>query len=181
MNKKETWVLNSSYEITAEVTVARAITLVVIDAAQIHEAYPGKFFHSPSLVVPKPKSIVLNEYVMTDHQPELFGVCSYSGVLERDGYRCAYCDRRAATVDHVFPRSRGGKTEWENCVASCSKCNFRKADQTPEEAGMPLLWHPYVPVGERRKARRNRRRIEAQERIWKGFLSDADVPQAVAV
>lgn len=70
-------------------------------------------------------------------------------VLARDAYVCQYCDRRLAfrdaTIDHVVPRSRGGKNHWTNCVASCKTCNRRKNDRTPEEAGMMLLRRPGLP------------------------------------
>jgi hypothetical protein len=70
-------------------------------------------------------------------------------LMRRDRFTCAYCGElfrdRELTVDHIVPQSRGGRDGWMECVASCSACNFRKADRTPEEAGMPLLYLPYVP------------------------------------
>lgn len=69
------------------------------------------------------------------------------GVFIRDQHRCAYCGGKATTIDHIFPRSRGGLWSWENCVAACENCNFTKADQTPAEAGMPLKHAtPFVPT-----------------------------------
>lgn len=68
---------------------------------------------------------------------------------KRDRMSCCYCNAvlppRDLTVDHIVPVSRGGSTSFNNCVASCGPCNWRKADRTPEEAGMPLLFLPYVP------------------------------------
>jgi hypothetical protein len=70
-------------------------------------------------------------------------------LIRRDRNTCAYCGGlfrdRDLTVDHVLPQSRGGRDGWMACVASCAPCNFRKADRTPEEADMPLLFLPYVP------------------------------------
>jgi len=70
-------------------------------------------------------------------------------VIRRDRQTCAYCgdanDVRKLTVDHILPASRGGALSWMNTVAACRACNARKADRTPEEAGMPLLFTPYVP------------------------------------
>lgn len=57
-------------------------------------------------------------------------------ILERDEYMCAYCGRKAETVDHVFPKSRGGIEDPENLVACCKRCNQRKQSRTLEEAGM---------------------------------------------
>lgn len=67
----------------------------------------------------------------------------------RDRFTCAYCGQvfRAddLTVEHIVPQSRGGATDFLNCVSACSDCNARKADRLPEEAGMPLLYVPYIP------------------------------------
>lgn len=69
------------------------------------------------------------------------------GVFIRDRHRCAYCGGRATTIDHIFPRSRGGRWSWTNCVAACEGCNFAKADRTPHEAGMVLRYaSPYAPT-----------------------------------
>jgi hypothetical protein len=67
----------------------------------------------------------------------------------RDQFLCAYCGLQFAphklTIDHIIPKSFGGKNIWTNCVSACKPCNHAKADRTPEEAGMPLLFVPYVP------------------------------------
>lgn len=64
-------------------------------------------------------------------------------ILIRDNYMCQYCriplSRSDLTIDHVIPKSRGGKTTWENCVASCRDCNREKDNKLPEEAGMQLI------------------------------------------
>lgn len=64
-------------------------------------------------------------------------------VLLRDKFVCQYCTekftRSELTIDHVTPRSKGGITSWDNCVTACKKCNRRKADKTPAEAGMKLI------------------------------------------
>ncbi|MGA0611274.1 HNH endonuclease [Caldimonas sp. KR1-144] len=70
-------------------------------------------------------------------------------LFRRDRHTCAYCgqrfDDRALTCEHIVPQSRGGGWAWMNLVTACRACNGRKADRTPEEAGMPLLYLPYVP------------------------------------
>jgi 5-methylcytosine-specific restriction endonuclease McrA len=71
-------------------------------------------------------------------------------VHTRDKFRCQYCAERfpteELTFDHVVPRSRGGRTTWENIVTCCAECNRKKAARTPEEAGMKLLAKPKKPV-----------------------------------
>jgi 5-methylcytosine-specific restriction endonuclease McrA len=78
-------------------------------------------------------------------------------IFERDRNTCQYCgqafDRKDLNLDHVIPRDRGGPTTWENIVCSCIRCNTRKANRTPQEAGMTLIrkpkrpkWRPFVQV-----------------------------------
>jgi 5-methylcytosine-specific restriction endonuclease McrA len=67
--------------------------------------------------------------------------------MRRDNYKCAYCGRHGETIDHVIPRSRGGQHTWENCVASCTMCNHRKADRLLDELGWTLPVAPAVPRG----------------------------------
>lgn len=74
---------------------------------------------------------------------------SSRAIYKRDGWICQYCgksvDRETASIDHVYPRSRGGGWTWLNCVTSCKACNNKKGNRTPEEAGMPLRNLPFVP------------------------------------
>ena len=71
---------------------------------------------------------------------------SRSGLFIRDRDTCAYCLGPGDTMDHIMPKSRGGAAEWTNAVVACRACNGRKADRTPEEAGMPLLRVPFAPT-----------------------------------
>ncbi len=70
-------------------------------------------------------------------------------LFRRDRMTCAYCGERfperELQCEHIVPESRGGKATWMNLVAACGPCNARKADRTPEEARMPLVYLPYVP------------------------------------
>jgi 5-methylcytosine-specific restriction endonuclease McrA len=68
-----------------------------------------------------------------------------AGVLRRDGRCCAYCGKRADTIDHIVPRSRGGTHTWDNCVAACRTCNSRKADRLLSELGWSLRARPGPP------------------------------------
>ena len=73
---------------------------------------------------------------------------SKKNILVRDRFACAYCGKiaRPLTLDHVIPRSKGGKTNWENCVASCRACNCKKGARTPREARMHPIKRPYQPT-----------------------------------
>lgn len=140
-----TLVLNASYEVLASVSWQRAVTLVVTGMAEIFEADHNREIRSKNLNLPFPKIIRLLQYVIVKHRANRTARLSKKGVLQRDNFTCAYCAGEADTVDHVFPQSRGGGNTWENMAACCKSCNQRKADRTPEEAGMRLRWHPYKP------------------------------------
>jgi 5-methylcytosine-specific restriction endonuclease McrA len=70
-------------------------------------------------------------------------------LFARDANHCQYCGRRFKTtdlsIDHVVPRSRGGRTAWPNVVCACLKCNVKKGGRTPAEAGMRLIHPPREP------------------------------------
>ena len=70
-------------------------------------------------------------------------------LFRRDRHTCAYCGlqfpERELQCEHIVPESRGGGWTWMNLVTACATCNGRKADRTPDEAGMPLVYLPYVP------------------------------------
>ena len=73
---------------------------------------------------------------------------SKKNVMIRDEYRCMYCGAKAKklTIDHVIPMSRGGKTNFENCVAACRPCNNYKGSRKPSEADMYLIRQPHAPT-----------------------------------
>jgi 5-methylcytosine-specific restriction endonuclease McrA len=137
-------VLNASYEPLHTVSIQHAIRMLVREVAVVEESH-GERTIGP---FPVPRVLRLVRYVVT-HWRYAAGRMKYSkhGVLRRDKFRCAYCGlENADTMDHVQPRSRGGRTEWLNAVAAHASCNERKGNRTPSEAGMPLLWQPWVPT-----------------------------------
>jgi 5-methylcytosine-specific restriction endonuclease McrA len=73
---------------------------------------------------------------------------SKKNVLIRDGLKCAYCGgkKRKLTIDHIIPKSRGGKTDFENCVSCCKSCNNKKGSKTPSEAKMYLKVKAFQPT-----------------------------------
>ena len=67
-------------------------------------------------------------------------------IYRRDGNKCVYCGTsKQLTIDHVIPKSKGGRNTWENLVTCCTKCNLKKGDKTPEQAGMKLNSKPFEP------------------------------------
>jgi 5-methylcytosine-specific restriction endonuclease McrA len=93
-----------------------------------------------------PEIILLSRYNKLPQQRIHF---SRRTVYRRDNNQCQYCGKKPGTaeltIDHVIPRSQGGLTTWENCCLACVVCNKRKADRTPEQAGMKLLRKPFKP------------------------------------
>lgn len=75
---------------------------------------------------------------------------SSRAVFRRDSNLCAYCGNSfhdsQLTLDHVIPSSRGGDNSWKNLISACFPCNNRKGSRTPDEAGMPLRFKPFVPT-----------------------------------
>lgn len=130
------------------ITLHRAIRLLHLKKAEIVEAHEALFVRSANGVEmwPMPKILRLLRRVKV-RMERIYGPPQVSkhGVLTRDNYTCAYCGEHGNTVDHVHPRSKGGRSSWMNLVAACRTCNNRKRDRTPEEAGMKLRVTPYAP------------------------------------
>lgn len=95
-------------------------------------------------------------------------------IYARDGNRCQYCGKRFATnqlsIDHVIPRSQGGRTVWDNVVCACLACNVRKGGRTPEQADMKLIALPRKP---RRSPVINVKLSNNKYRCWQQFLDHA--------
>ena len=70
---------------------------------------------------------------------------SRRAVFTRDGQTCVYCGSSATSIDHVVPRSRGGTHTWDNVVAACRRCNSKKENRLPHDAGLHLPRKPFVP------------------------------------
>jgi 5-methylcytosine-specific restriction endonuclease McrA len=135
--------LNATFEPLAVVTAKRAVVLMLTGKAECVEVTLDVAFHSENLILPAPSVMRLSRYVRVPYRGAV--PMTRAGVLRRDGRRCAYCGRRADTIDHVVPRSRGGGHTWENCVAACRLCNSRKADRLLGELGWTLDRPPRPP------------------------------------
>ncbi|MEE6263750.1 HNH endonuclease [Plantactinospora sonchi] len=134
-------VINADLGPLHRVSLRHAVRMLVRRVAEIHEAEPDRLIG----VYPMPKVLRLVRYVVTRWRFSAGPAWSRAGVFARDDRRCAYCGGHASTIDHVLPRSRGGRNTWSNTVASCGGCNQRKADRTPGEAGLVLRFEPSTP------------------------------------
>ncbi|MBN2027067.1 MAG: HNH endonuclease [Actinobacteria bacterium] len=134
-------VLNASYQPLNLVNVKRAVVLVLKNKAEIIEER-GEHIHSERMTMPYPSVIRLVYYVSIPYRAVSL---SRRAVFIRDGHTCQYCGGRAESIDHIIPRSRGGGHVWENVVAACSRCNTRKMNRLPSEAGLKLMRKPVEP------------------------------------
>jgi len=143
-----TLVLNASYEPIQMVDWKDAVCMVMKEKAEVVSTYADKMVRSAYEAFEMPKIIRLCKYVKIAKDA---AVVRYSrrNILTRDKNTCQYCSKHVtgkdATMDHVFPSSRGGKSSWDNIVTACCKCNNKKDDRTPAEAGMKLLKKPVQP------------------------------------
>lgn len=116
------------------------------ELSQLMAGHPAGFVTTPTFRIAIPEVIALKTY---DRMPAGDVKFTRRNIYEHYGHRCCYCGRRFGTqelnLEHVLPRSRGGKTDWANIVTACVPCNLRKADRLPDEAGMSLLIKPSKP------------------------------------
>jgi len=158
-----TLVLNRQWQPVHVTTVARSLILLWNDAARVVDPEEYRLFawsdwalrqpadgepciRSARLRLPVPEIITLAHY---ERLPNTAVTFSRRNVAKRDHYTCQYCGAQpgaeSMTIDHVLPRSQGGASSWTNCVAACERCNARKGDRTPDQAGMRLRHRPVRP------------------------------------
>jgi len=119
-----------------------AINAAFLDRVTVVAEYETEV-RSPSIAVKLPSVVVLRNYV----KPARYPAFTRFNLFLRDGFACQYCGAMGElTFDHVVPRSRGGKTAWENVVAACGACNLKKSNMTVRQAGMSLNRLPRRPT-----------------------------------
>jgi 5-methylcytosine-specific restriction endonuclease McrA len=166
----QTLVLNRLWQAVNVIGVERAFSLLALDHAQVIYAEDGSFRvfdssawfeHSKDVDSIAGARVVrtVNQSVIVPSVLLLKGFdrillqemkFNRQNLLERDEYRCQYCGKnlpnKELNMDHVIPRDRGGGTSWENVVISCIRCNSKKSNRLPKEAGMRLLKEPKRPL-----------------------------------
>jgi 5-methylcytosine-specific restriction endonuclease McrA len=158
--------LNATFEPLQLVSERRAVVLLLNGRAEsIATAEDAQICHSQSLAVPVPSIVRLHTMVKLPTRMRTPPLTRRS-LLLRDGYRCAYCLGYADTIDHVIPRSRGGRHEWSNVVAACRRDNMKKGDRLLEELGWRLSVEPRVPEGLSLKWRH----LPDPDPLWAPFL-----------
>lgn len=143
-----------TWEPLSVISIPRAINLLLAEKAVVVEQ-SGEFLRTIQDKFPIPSVIALRTFV---NVPRRRAHWSRRGVLVRDGYTCIYCkatpgtpvkgkilNKSDFTVDHIIPKSKGGKDQWGNTACACYHCNHRKGDRLAHEAGMKLGWEPKTP------------------------------------
>ncbi len=160
--EKSVVVFSQNYLPLCRVNIKRAVVLLVTEKAEPLDITTESGWHisSPSLVVYVPKHIRLK--IASRERTWKVPPVNRRGILRRDHNSCQYCGtNKDLTLDHVIPRSRGGRHTWDNVVSACSKCNCRKSNRTPKKAGMQLRTKPKAPVHPT---------ISFAEQFWKGVV-----------
>ena len=122
-----------------------AVKAVVSERVHVVSVYE-RVVRSPNWEMPLPSVISLKEYIPTARRPAF----TRFNVFLRDRFCCQYCSAafpsHDLTFDHVVPRSRGGRTTWDNVVTACAPCNLRKGNQLPRETHMYPQIRPFQPT-----------------------------------
>jgi len=113
------------------ITWQESIKYIALDRVRVLEWYDDWIVSSPSWETKVPAVVMVKEYIKKNAKVRF----SNYNMFLRDQFTCQYCDeqlphRNKCTVDHVIPISKGGRTNWENCVTACSPCNGRKGNKT---------------------------------------------------
>ncbi len=154
VNARSVLLLNASYAPLRTVTIRDAVDLMMRGVVDAVDGVAARL-RTPTQIFEVPSIIRLRYYVNVPHRTATW---SRRAVMRRDKWTCIYCgvtvgDKRGGkllvgadfTIDHLMPSSRGGGNTWSNTACACYRCNHRKANRTPHEAGMRLLWEPKRP------------------------------------
>lgn len=144
---KKTLLLNSTYEVLHFIDEVKAIIHLLKDKVDVISEWDDEFILNNGRIIKIP-AVLRMKYNVKRRFTNLNW--SRKGVLKRDNYKCQYCGISLkpanATLDHIIPKSYGGKNSYTNCVTSCFPCNNKKSNRTPDEAGMVLLSKPTIPL-----------------------------------
>jgi hypothetical protein len=135
-------VLNSDYSPLNVTSIYRGFNLVISGKAEILKSSDKPILAGEKTYI---KPLIIRLFYYIKYRSRTLKI-NRERILKRDSYECVYCGKNEnLTIDHIIPKSRGGKNTWTNLVTCCSKCNAFKNDRTPEEANMILKCIPHEP------------------------------------
>ena len=128
-------VLNCSYEPLTICNVQKAVLLLFGGKAVPVAHHPEKVISTVARSYPLPSIVRLTCFVRVPYKQIIL---TRKNIIIRDNFQCQYCGKTdlPLTIDHIVPRSRGGEYSWENLITACPRCNSKKGNRTPQEAGM---------------------------------------------
>lgn len=135
-------ILNADYTAIAITDVKKAYTLIFQEKVDVLEWKDGMYIHSVNAKHPVPSIIRLKKWININ---KIEIPLNRRNLEIRDGFTCVYCgSKEDLTIDHIMPKSRGGKDTWDNLTTACLPCNTKKDNKTPQEAGMkvPRTYRP---------------------------------------
>jgi 5-methylcytosine-specific restriction endonuclease McrA len=135
MDSAKVLILNQTFEPLQVCSARRAVVLLFTGKAERVEDTP-RVIRSPSTALLLPSVIRLHRFVRKPEQPSI--AFNKKNILKRDAHTCQYCGRNGGermTIDHVIPKSLGGRTVWENVVSACRACNLKKGNKPPRRRG----------------------------------------------
>ncbi|WNB17232.1 HNH endonuclease [Marivirga arenosa] len=136
-------VLNQDYSPITVCSIPKAFLLLYLQKAELIEKTDDLKLRSVDKSYPFPSVIRLINYVTMPYKGVML---TRQNVFKRDSHECQYCGTsKDLTLDHLIPRSKGGKSKWTNLVTACKRCNTRKGNSTPEESDMKLKRMPFKP------------------------------------
>lgn len=140
---KKVLLLNSSYEPMTLCSAKKALTLLFLEKAETVEWRDKDFIRSVNTKMKCPSIIRLRSKTQTSRGKVQL---NRKNIFKRDGFKCGYCgSTKDLTIDHIIPKSKGGKSTWENLVSACCSCNNKKDDKYYYEVGLKLRITPKVP------------------------------------
>jgi 5-methylcytosine-specific restriction endonuclease McrA len=145
MDSRKVLILNQTSE-PLQVCAARRAVLLLFSGKAERVEDTSHLIRSPSTAIALPSVIRLQRFVRLPAHPTIS--FNKKNIFKRDGYTCQYCGRNSGermTIDHIIPKSLGGRTIWENVVSACRACNLKKGNKPLTEAGMRLLRKPTRP------------------------------------
>ncbi|WP_192085716.1 HNH endonuclease [Algoriphagus sp. Y33] len=141
--EKRVLVLNMDHSPVAVVSPQKAIVLLLMEKANCLSVYDLLQIRTVSRSFEYPAVICLNHYKNIPYRGVLLNRIN---LFRRDHGECQYCgSKRQLTIDHVVPRSKGGKSSWTNLTTACHRCNVLKGDKSPEQVGLTIKTKPFKP------------------------------------
>lgn len=146
VRKNSVLLLNADYTFLNTINMKRSLSLWARGKARILKSN-GKKIH-PGMNITQPEVVILTDYIHVPFECRQVKL-SREAIMLRDNFTCQYSGRKLKKseiqIDHIIPRSRGGKNTWDNLVVASDEMNNLKGNRTPEEAGLKLIRKPFKP------------------------------------